>query len=411
MGNWEGGQHFIPLAQSELIDMLLADPDWPAGERAYLRPFCELVTIACHLEYHRRLLELKRAYDPFDPDTSAASLLRIPAHERQHRRNELYRDFAWLLERAHFRHLGQTEIEPVLDSASDWGIRMDVDFSAFEHLAIFARGDAVERRTRRRWTQLWKQEEVEVPLYRRLVLILKLRPHPRLRGPVDTENVFLKVFKDIPKLDVMMLLPGARVRLSRIDRGRIGLPLLTGTAVAVMNVLREAITTIEDMMASPNAMWGLAAGGLGYGWRSFYGYQQTKQRYHLTLTQSLYFQNLDSNAGVLSRLSDEAEEQDTLLALLAYHCLWRYAGTAGWTTVDLDTSVELYLDRYADIVFVCPRGAALAQLRKLRLVEEAGGRFRAVPPAQAVEALRGALLQAIPEAPAEKVPSPLGGEG
>jgi hypothetical protein len=398
MGDWEGCQQFIPLARSELIDLLFADPEFPDGERDLLRPFYELLTLICHLDYSRRLLELKRAYDPFDPDTDAASLLRIPAQERQHRRNGLYRDFAWLLERAHFRHLDQGEIEPVLDSASHWGIRMDVDFSAFEHLAIFARGDAVQTRTRRRWWGLGQPEEAEVPVYRRLALVLKLRPHPRLRGPVDTENVYLKMFKDIPKLDVMMLLPGARVRLSRFDRGRIGLPLLSGAAAAVMQILNQVAVTFEDMMASPSAMWGLAAGGLGYGWRSFYGYQQTKQRYHLTLTQSLYFQNLDSNAGVLTRLLDEAEEQDGRLALLTYYCLWRYAGESGWTAADLDTSVELYLDRYADVVFVCPRGAALAQLRKLGLVEEAGERFRAVPPARAIEALRGALLQSIPGA-------------
>jgi hypothetical protein len=400
MGDWEGYQQFIPLARSELIDLLFADPEFPEGARDLLRPFYELTTLILHLDYHRRLLELKRAYDPFDPDTDAASLLRIPEKERQHRRNELYRDFAWLLERAHFRHLGQAEIEPVLDSASHWGIRMDVDFGAFEHLAIFARGDAVQRRTRKRWTRLGKVEEAEVPVYSRLVLILKMRPHPRLRGPVDTENVYLKMFKDIPKLDVMMLLPGARVQLSRIDRGRIGLPLLSGAAMAVMNVLREVAVSIEEMLASPSAMWGLAAGGVGYGWRSYYGYQQTKQRYHLTLTQSLYFQNLDSNAGVLTRLTDEAEEQDGRLALLAYYCLWRYAGSGGWTAADLDTSVELYLDRYADVVFSCPRGGALAQLRKLRLAEEVGDRFRAVAPSRAVEALRGALVQSVTGVPA-----------
>jgi hypothetical protein len=396
MGDWEGCQHFIPLARSELIDRLCADPDLPEGERDLLRPFCELVTLACHLDYHNRLLELKRAYAPYDPDTDSTLLMRMTAEERQQRLNHLFSNFAWLLERAHFRHLGQGEIEPVLDSASDWGIRMDVDFSVFEHLALFARGDAVETRTRRRWTRLWKVEEAEVPIYRRLAVILKLRPHPRLRGQADTENVFLKVFKDIPKLDVMMLLPGARVHLSRFDRGRIGFPLLTGAALAVFNLMREVASTLEEVLASPNVVWGLAAGGLGYGYRSFYGYQQTKQRYHLTLTQSLYFQNLDSNAGVLTRLFDEAEEQDGRLALLAYYCLWRFAGADGWTSADLDASVELYLDRYADIVFVCPAGAALAQLRRLCLVEEAGGRCRAVPPARAIEALRGALLRSVP---------------
>ncbi len=134
-------------------------------------------------------------------------------------------------------------------------------------------------------------------------------------------------------------------------------------------------------------MWALAAGGIGYGYKSFHGYQQTKQRYNLALTQSLYFQNLDSNAGVLMRLLDEAEEQESRLALLAYWCLWRYAGAEGWTAADLDASVELYLDRYADLALWCRDNAALAQLKKLRLVESGGERFRAVPLARAVELL------------------------
>ena len=49
------------------------------------------------------------------------------------------------------------------------------------------------------------------------------------------------------------------------------------------------------------------------------------------------------------RLFDEAEEQECRLAILAYWCLWRYAGADGWTAADLDASVELYLDRYADL--------------------------------------------------------------
>jgi hypothetical protein len=204
---------------------------------------------------------------------------------------------------------------------------------------------------------------------------------------VDTDNVYLKIFKDIPKLDVPMLLPGARVRLSRLDRGRIGLPLLSGLALAAWNVLQDMAEVIERTLSSPNTMWALAAGGIGYGYKSFYGYQQTRQRYHLTLTQSLYFLNLDSNAGVLMRLLDEAEEQECRLALLAYWCLWRYAGEDGWTAADLDASVELYLDRYADLALWCRNNAALAQLKKLRLIESSGERFRALPLARAVEAL------------------------
>jgi hypothetical protein len=380
-------EYFIPLARCELIDLLCADRALPEEERERFRSFCELVSAVYHAEYHRRLLELKRAYLPFDPDNDTLRLLPPDAEQRQKCLNELLTDLTWLLERARFKHLSRGEIEPALEHASDWGIRMDVDFSAFEHVALFSRGDTVETRTRKRWYRLYRQEEAEVPIYRRLVLILKLRQHPRLRGPVDTNNVYLKIFKDIPKLDIPMLLPGARVQLSRLDRGRIGLPLLSGLALAAWNVLQDLAEVIERTLSSPNTMWALAAGGIGYGYKSFHGYQQTKQRYHLALTQSLYFQNLDSNAGVLMRLLDEAEEQESRLALLAYWCLWRYAGAEGWTAADLDASVELYLDRYADLALWCRDNAALAQLKKMRLVESSGERFRALPLARAVEVL------------------------
>jgi hypothetical protein len=380
-------EHFIPLARCELIDLLCADRALPPEDRDAFRSLCELISASYHVEYHRRLLELKRAYLPFDPDNDTPPLVTLAEEERQHRLNGLYSDLAWLLERARFRHLSRGEIEPALEAASDWGIRMDVDFSAFEHVAIFTRGATVQVRQRRRWSKLYQTEEAEVPIYRRLVLVLKLRDHPRLVGPVDTANVYLKVFKDIPKLDVLMLLPGARVRLTRLDRSKIGLPLVSGLALMAWNLLRDVAATLETSLSSPSTMWALGAAGIGYGYKSFYGYQQTRQRYHLALTQSLYFQNLDSNAGVLTRLLDEAEEQECRLAILAYWCLYCHAGAGGWSPADLDAAVEFYLDRYADLPFLCENNAALTQLKKLRLVEETGGRLRAVPLAQAAEAL------------------------
>jgi hypothetical protein len=126
----------------------------------------------------------------------------------------LFSDFAWLLEQASFKHLSREDLEPCHKAASDWGIRMDVDFSAFERIAIFARGDVQQKRTRRRFWNGYRLESTMVPVFQRLVLILKLRPHKRLVGDVDAESVYLKVFKDIPKLDLHMLLPGARVLMT-----------------------------------------------------------------------------------------------------------------------------------------------------------------------------------------------------
>ena len=70
-------------------------------------------------------------------------------------------------------------------------------------------GDKPTVRYRKCWFR--KKEAVRVDSYKRLVFILKLRKHKRL-GEVDVNAVFMKIFKDIPKLDLEMLLPGARVQ-------------------------------------------------------------------------------------------------------------------------------------------------------------------------------------------------------
>jgi hypothetical protein len=392
---------FIPLARGELTELLCAEPALEASERAGVHRLSELLAAHYHFEFDRRFRDLREAYFTFDPDTDNTALLRLSAAERQARLNRLYKDVAALLERAHFRHLGRDEIEPALDRASDWGVRVDVDFSAFEHVAIFARGDAFQTRERRRLRNFYRPEVVEVPVYRRLVLMMKLRDHPRLPAPVDTHNVLLKVFKDIPRLDVMMLLPGARVRFNLRDRGRIGLPLLSGMAVGFWNVMEHLTQLVETLFLSPNMIWGLAAGSVGYGYKSFYGYLHMRQRYHLALTRSLYFQNLDSNAGVLPRLLDEAESQECMAALLGYWCLWRYAGPEGWTAEDLDTVMDFYLDRYADVSVQCESGGALRRLASLGLAEVDNGRARAVPLARAVAAVHAARDRHFGADPAE----------
>ncbi len=50
---------------------------------------------------------------------------------------------------------------------------------------------------------------------------------------------------------------------------------------------------------------------VGYGYRTFSAFQNTRKTYQLQLHQSLYYQNLDNNAGsVLFRIADKAEEQE-----------------------------------------------------------------------------------------------------
>jgi hypothetical protein len=388
MAEYKDREHFIPLRKNELIDLLCSDADFPRDVKDPFRQFCRLVTATFHFEYQQRLEELKDAYAPFDPDADTKSLKSPSPEIRQKQLEDLFAEFAWLMERANFKHLGQEEINAALEGASDWGINMDVDFNVFERLEIFARGDILGKRTRRRLQNLWQLEETKLPIYQRLVLALKLRPHRRLGRQADTEHVYLKVFKDIPKLDLEMLLPGARPQMPRFEQGKLGASLASTVGLLIYKIAADVGHIAQGLMhRNPLALWGPFSLVAGYGYKQYSGYQQTRRNYSFQLTQSLYYQNLDNNSGVLFRLLDEAEEQECREAILAYYFLWRYAGDKGWISGDLDDYVELYLERRADLKVDFEIGDAIAKLERLRIVEKIGDRYRAQPLEKALEML------------------------
>jgi hypothetical protein len=394
MAEYKDREHFIPLRKSELIDLLCSEKGMSAEDQGLFRQFCKLVTATCHLEYDRLLERSKDDYAPFDPDSDTHCLVKPSGDEKQRRLNELFRDFAKLLHEANFKHLTREEIEPGPGRVSELGLYLHVDWGCFEHIAVFARGELTQTRVRRRARRFFRTEEVEIPIHQRLALILKLKPSRRFSADVNTGAVYLKLFKDIPRHDVKMLLPTARVRLTYFDRGKIGVPLLSGLGLAAFNILQESfLLPLLAGALSPLALWGIATGAAGYGFRSYSGYTRTRQHHSLALTQSLYYQNLDSNAGVFVRLLDEAEEQECREAFLAYFFLWRSAGERGWTSAELDDYIEAYLERSTGLKLDFEIRGAIHKLGTRSIVKKKGERFCAVPIRDACAVLAGALHQ------------------
>jgi hypothetical protein len=219
-----------------------------------------------------------------------------------------------------------------------------------------------------------------------LVLIVKLRPHKRLDRDVDTSRVYLKIFKDIPKMDHDMLLPGARVRFSKLDRALIIYPLAAGIGLTLYNI-GAGLFVSSVAAASSLLTWGIAGAIGGYGYKSYHSYQVKKQDYSLRLTKNLYYKSLDNNTGVLMRLLDEAEEQECRETFLAYFCLWKYAPPQGWTAEQLDDYVELYLEGNAGLKVDFEIGDALAKLERLKIVRKVGDVYHVEPLNKALEML------------------------
>ena len=393
MAEYADREHYIPLRKGDLVDLLCNEKGMPAAERAPLRQFCTLISAVFHFEYLERLEKLKDAFAPFDPDSQTKQLKPLQPEERDKKLEELFAGFRSLMERANFQRLTEDDVKAATEGgASDWGINMAVDFNVFERLELFHRGDGLVKRTKKHPIFRWRKIEKKVDCYGRLVLMIKLRPHKRLADNIDTKAVFLKLFKDIPKLDLEMVLPGTRIQMPRGQKAKLGTSLVGTLGAGIAKVWAELTFAVKGVLtlgvSAATAAWGPFLVLAGYGYKQYAGYQIVKQTYSKMLTESLYYQNLDNNAGVMTRLLDEAEEQECREAILAWYCLWRFAPPQGWTAEQLDDYVEMWLEGPpVNLKVDFEIGDALEKVERLGVVEKQGSFYKAVSLPTALERL------------------------
>jgi hypothetical protein len=379
-------EHFIPIRVADLVGFLctesgpLTGQKLPPADQDRFRRFARTVAAHIHTIYLGELRQLKDAYAAFDPDANPKPLNPPTDEQRTEAQKRLFDTFCHLMERANYTRLTHDELEKVMQGASDWGVDMEVAWDAFERLEVFYRGKGISKRFRQSWKTRWRKEAVSVPTFARVAVMIKQQPHKRLGSDADTKNVFLKLFKDIPQMDIEMLLPGTRVKMPGLDRLKLGGTISSSIGYIVWK-LWDSVTTLGHalLVGSVLTLYAPVALVLGYGYKTWYGFQVTKQQYSLQLTQSLYYQNLDNNAGVIYRMLDEAEEQEIREALLAYFYLWRYAGDRGWTAAELDDYVELDIERRLKIEIDFEIEDAIRKLERIGLVQTAGDRYRAIP--------------------------------
>lgn len=384
-------EHFIPIRVADLVEFLCTESGPLRGqqlsddEQARFRRFSRSVALHLHAIYQSELRQLKDLYAAFDPDADPKPLSPLAPEEKTVALGQLFAAFVHVMERANYVRMSRDEMERLMQGASDWGVDMAVSWDAFERVEVFYRGKGTSKRVRRSWKNRFRREEVSVPTFHRIAVIVKQRPHQRLGGDADTENVFLKLFKDIPQMDIEMLLPGTRIKMPLLERFKLGGSVTSsvgyvgwklGTSSLTLSGLSGAV--LAGSTAALLTLYTPIALVLGYGYKTWYSFQVSKQTYSLQLTQSLYYQNLDNNGGVIYRLLDDAEEQETRETLLAYFYLWRYATDRGWTPAELDDYVELDLEKRLDMPVDFEIADALRKLERAGIVEVADGRYRAV---------------------------------
>ena len=312
---------YVPIEAATLKTHLLQRGGLPDQHIDSFHELCDRIESLIHNRTGSYHSEFSRLYAALDPDSESLVPENVPADDTAQQSQQLMDLCDGILSTAGYRRLEQKEIEDCVGVASQWGVPLHVNFELFEHLAVYARGDVIGTRFRRRLRKLYQPEQVEVPVYQRMVVLFELSDDNFSAEELSAASLHLRMFKNIPKQDVDMLLPGTRVRLSKIDRAKIIVPSLGGWLLSMRKIAQIMFLWFALAYYSVAVIAILILAGVGYLIKSVFSYLRTKDKHLLDLTRNLYFQKLDTNAGVAYRMIQQAHRQSVVESMLAYYAI------------------------------------------------------------------------------------------
>ena len=201
----------------------------------------------------------------------------------------------------------------------------------------------------------------------------------------------MRLFRNVPRADLEMLFPNTQVRMRLIDKLLIGVPAVVSGGIVLTTKLGASLLVLGSLFgywlgvhdqpaeldqARVVVLLTGAAALVGYLWKQFSNFKNRKIRFMQALTQNLYFKNLDNNAGVFHRLTNDAEDEEAKEALLAYYFL--LASPDALERAELDRQIEQWFHRQWNCELDFEIDDALQKLLSLGLVEALEGKLQAV---------------------------------
>jgi len=390
-------ERFIPISRQEIVDDLIAAPHWQAEDKKQFEQFCQIFEALYHYKFHANSEELKHSYEPFNPDTDIVSQHKYSDEEKQELNDALVKELRQLLNNANYEELTVDSINEAITAESYYGLNVEVDLDDFEEMVAYYRGSTTMTEYKRTWYTLFiYKKAIEVPIYQRLLLLLKFKTeaervkelvaangedfekkaikkvrNSRQALPADLKEgqIFIKLFKNLPRTDLEMLYPNQNVRLKLFDKIKLGITGGGGLLAGLFSVITKMAIALTNPIAFIGAFFGL----IGVIVRQVMSIFNQRTKYMMTLSKNLYFHNLDNNMGVMNYLIDMAEEEEGKEFVLAYYFLHTQP-EKNYTQESLDREIEAYIkDKYGcNIDFEVEDG-----LRKLRkegiLIEKDSG--------------------------------------
>jgi Protein of unknown function (DUF3754) len=398
---------FIPLTKSTLMRRLTAEAAWPAGNHRDARKFFQYLDHWRRQLYNHGLREIDQSYEAFSPDTDLLSTRSYTDAEKLNMQGDIIKHMVHLLTHANYVRIDPAQVELILTRESYYGLDLHVDLSAFEELMIFYRGASTKKEMRRVPKKFYRKVEFDVPIYRRLFVLFKIKPFDKrvaevmvaekigkkeaermvrkmrksLPEGVNSDLIYMKMFKNMPRSDIEMIFPNTAVKFRLFDKLKLGLTSSAGLGMGAFGAAGKIALAATNPLAAAGAVAGL--GGVAV--RQGVAFMNQRQKYMVVMAQNLYFHALADNRGVMIKLADRAAEEDVKEEMLLYAVLAK-------TEVNrrdlehVDDAIERYLKSTFEIDVDFDLNDALDRLLADGIVtEDADGTLRTLSPAAAAK--------------------------
>jgi len=364
-------ERFIPISYRELLKNSLIYLD--INDKRYME-FGELLHLHYYREFYPKLQELKYRYAPFNPDNHNIRVDKLTDEIYREYEDILFSDIKELLNSANYEILTQEMLERTMNRKSPYGVEVSVNFDNFEEIQLYFKGESIQTdEVRDPKTLYLKKKIIKEPLYRRLFLLIK----PKNRG----NHIYLKLFKDIPQIDLEMLFPNTKVRITLFDKLKIALVGGGGTVGGGTTLVTKlGVATIDPI----SALMAIGAFG-GILWRQIKEVLFRKTHYMAKLAENLYFHNLDNNGGALNYIIELAQEEESKEALLVY--LFLSKENRALSAKEIDSSIELYIKKLYNIDIDFEISDGIRKVVELGLVIQRDDRFEVLDINQALNIL------------------------
>jgi hypothetical protein len=274
-----------------------------------------------------------------------------------------------------------------LDETSLFNVRLEVQFDDFEEVVFYRRGEQQQTEQLSSLFGLLKKD-VTFTNYEKVAVFIKFKSREYFAAQKRKVlnfvpgSTIIKLFQNVPKADLEMLFPNSEIRMRRIDKAIIGGSAVVGGGIMLATklggtlLLLSALFTYwlglsdQAVVIGQKELLALAAGfGVlgGFIFKEWSKFKNRKLQFMQTLSENLYFKNLDNNAGVFHHLLDAAEEEECKEAILALYFLSKH--NAPMTAAELDATIETWFVEKFGVMLDFEIEDALHKLINMGLVE------------------------------------------